>query len=195
MNQYGFKSTQCYETTDLKADPVTAKKALDAFISTGHEICSHTVTHPFLSQLTTAQVDQELADSKSFLEQLTGIPIVDFASPFGDYSESVNTEIKKYYQSHRTVDEGYNSKDNFDAYRLRVQNMTPTTTLAQYNGWLAQAKADNTWLILVYHDIVNTNPSPYGSFTSDFQQQMAALNASGLTVKTYKDALAEVQAQ
>ena len=27
------------------------------------------------------------------------------------------------YGSHRTVDEGYNSKDNFDAYRLRVQNI------------------------------------------------------------------------
>ncbi len=195
LNQYGFKTTQCYETVDLKNDPATAKKSLNAFISTGHEICSHTVSHPFLSQLTTAQVDQELANSKAYLEQLTGMPIVDFASPYGDYSESVNTEIKKYYQSHRTTDEGYNSKDNLDPYRLRVQNMTPATTLAEFQGWLNQAKADNTWLILVYHDVVNTDPSPYGSFTNDFKQQMAALKASGLTVKTYKDALADVQAQ
>lgn len=195
MNQFGFKSTQCYETTDLKIDPIAAKKTLTTFMSSGHEICSHTVTHPFLTTLTTAQVDTELSDSKNYLQSLTGTPVVDFASPYGDYNQSVNTEIKKYYQSHRTVDEGYNSKDNFNAYRLRVQNMTPATSLAQYQAWIAQAQATNTWLILVYHDVTSLNPSPYGSYTTDFQKQMTALKASGVTVKTYKAALAEVMLQ
>jgi hypothetical protein len=195
LDQYGFKTTQCFETMDLQADPVNGKANVMAFVNDGHEICSHTVTHPYLSQLTTAQVDKELADSKTYLENLIGKPVVDFASPFGDYSESVNTEIMKYYQSHRTVDEGFNSKDNFDPYRIRVQNMTPTTTLAQYQGWLDQAKADNTWLVLVYHRITNETPEAFDTPTADFKKQMAALSASGLTVKTYYDALAELKAQ
>lgn len=195
LDQYGFKSTQCFETADLKADPTTGKLNVMAFLNDGHEICSHTVTHPFLSQLTTAQVDTELADSKTYLQNLIGAPVVDFASPYGDYSESVNNEIKKYYQSHRTVDEGFNSKDNFDAYRLRVQNMTPTTTLAQFQSWLDQAKADNTWLILVYHRVTNDTPEAFDTRVPDFKQQMAALNASGLTVETMRDALAELNAQ
>ena len=28
------------------------------------------------------------------------------------YNASVNTEIAQYFQSHRTTDEGFNSKDN-----------------------------------------------------------------------------------
>ncbi len=195
LDQYGFKTTQCFETADLQADPVNSKANVMAFVNDGHEICSHTVTHPFLSRLTTAQVDQELADSKTYLENLIGKPVVNFASPYGDYSESVNTEIMKYYQSHRTVDEGFNSKDNFNLYRIRVQNMTPTTTLAQYQGWMDQAKADNTWLVLVYHRITNDAPEAFDTPTADFKQQMAALSASGLTVKTEQDALTELKAQ
>jgi hypothetical protein len=194
LKQYGFKTTQCFETMDLQANPVSGKNNVMAFVNEGHEICSHTVTHPFLSTLTTAQVDQELANSKTYLENLIGKPVVNFASPYGDYSQSVNTEIMKYYGSHRTVDEGFNSKDNFDPYRLRVQNMTPTTTLAQVQGWIAQAQADNTWLILVYHRITDT-PEAFDTKIADFKQQMAALSASGVTVKTMQDALTELKAQ
>jgi hypothetical protein len=51
LDQYGFKTTQCFETMDLQADPVNGKANVMAFVNDGHEICSHTVTHPYLSQL------------------------------------------------------------------------------------------------------------------------------------------------
>lgn len=195
LNQYGFKSTQCFETADLKADPTAGKANVMAFFNTGHEICSHTVTHPFLTTLTTAKVDQELSNSKTYLQNMIGTSVPNFASPYGDYNESVNNEIKKYYSSHRTVDEGFNSKDNFDVYRLRVQNMTPNTTLAEYQSWLNQAKADRTWLILVYHRITDNAPEAFDTRIDPFKQQMAALQASGITVLTMQQAITEVKAQ
>lgn len=194
MTQYGFKSTQCFETNSIEGTAGNTQTVM-AFKNAGHEICSHTVSHPHLTQLTSSQLTYELAHAQDYLENLIGGPVPNFASPYGDYNAVVNNEIKKYYRSHRTVDEGYNTKDNFDIYRLRVQNMTPTTTLAQLQGWINQAKADKTWLILVYHRVADSGLDPFDTYRTDFALQMQALANSGVTVKTYNDALDEVTSQ
>jgi peptidoglycan/xylan/chitin deacetylase (PgdA/CDA1 family) len=193
MGQYGFKSTQCYATSFIEGNAQAVQNVL-AFKNAGHEICSHTVTHPFLTTLNDADLDYELRHSKEYLESIIGGPVRNFASPYGDYDARVNAVIDNYYQSHRSVDEGFNSKDNFDIYRLRVQNILDTTTAAQVAAWIEQAKADNTWLILVYHRVA-ANPGPYDSYTNVFAEHMAAIAASGVTVKTYNDALGEVLPQ
>ena len=195
LNTYGFKTTQCYMTGNgvLEGNP-TAQQGVLAFFNSGHEICSHTVTHPMLTTLTEAQARYELEHSKQVLEAIIGQPVLNFASPHGDYNANVNAIIDDYYQSHRTVDEGYNSKDNFNKYRLRVQNLQSTTTLAEYQSWLDQAKATNTWLILVYHRIAN-DPEEFDTKIADFQAQMQAVQASGITVSTYQSALVETQSQ
>lgn len=194
MQSFGFKSTQCYATTFIEdvADEQAVLANAMQFKNAGHEICSHTVTHPFLTQLSAQQVDYELSHSKDYLQSAFGVTIRNFASPYGDHNAAVNQQIQQYYRSHRTVNEGYNSKDNFDVYRLRVQNMLSTTTLEEFQSWLDHAKATNTWLILVYHKVDNTGIGSFDTFLSDFQQQMGALSASGIMVKTYNDALDEV---
>ncbi|MES2630960.1 MAG: polysaccharide deacetylase family protein [Patescibacteria group bacterium] len=196
MNTRNIKSTQCFATQYIQESTV-AQQAVLKFRDTGHEICSHTITHPFLTQQTAAMLTTEVKNSQTYLKTLTGAPVKNFASPYGDYNQAVNTELKKYYRSHRTVDEGYNSKDNFDAYRVRVQNMTPTVTLAQYKAWIEQAKATKTWLVLVYHRITptGTTPDAFDTPLVNFTPQMDALVSSGVTVKTYDAALDELVPQ
>jgi peptidoglycan/xylan/chitin deacetylase (PgdA/CDA1 family) len=193
MNNLGLKSTQCYATEYVEGIPA-AVDAVKAFHNSGHEICSHTVSHPDLTTLNATDLTYQLTHSKQFLESITG-PVKNFASPFGAYNAKVNTEIKKYYRSHRTVDEGYNTKDNFNIYKIRVQNMKDTTTLAEFQSWLDKAKADKVWLVLVYHKVTAGTPGPFDTKNTDFNAQMNALKASGLTVKTYNAALDEVSAQ
>lgn len=193
LNQYGFKTTQCYATTFIEGNAQAVTDILK-FKNSGHEICSHTVTHPFLTTLNGTSLDYELQHSKQYLESIIGQPVLNFASPYGDYNANVNNVIDNYYQSHRTVDEGYNSKDNLDVYRLRVQNVLDTTSANQIKIWVEQAKADNTWLILVYHRVAS-NPGPYDSYTNVFAQHLTAIQTSGITVKTYQDALTEVRSQ
>lgn len=197
MQARSIKSTQCYATQFINGIP-TAQADVMKFKNAGHEICSHTITHPFLTQVNATQLTNELVQSRDYLRSLTGAPVNNFASPYGDYNTAVITQIKKYYRSHRTVDEGYNSKDNFDIYRVRVQNMLSTTTLAQYQSWLDQAKATNTWLVLVYHRVAPTGATDVGEFDTrvqDFGPQMDKIVASGITVKTYNDALDEIVPQ
>jgi peptidoglycan/xylan/chitin deacetylase (PgdA/CDA1 family) len=193
LSQYGFKSTMCFATEHAEGNAINSANILK-IRDAGHEICSHTVTHPFLTKMTTTQVDYELQHSKAFLENLIGKPVVDFASPYGDYNAAVNTEIMKYYQAHRTVDEGYNSKDNYNLYRLRDQNMLKGTTMAEYNTWLNTAKANNTWLILVYHRVAN-DPGDYDTSIADFKLQLQALKDSGMTIMPMDAAIKELNAQ
>lgn len=193
LNSYGFKTTHCYATQHVEGQPQQVQNVL-AFRDSGHEICSHTVSHPFLTSLNTSNLTYELSHSKDFLQSATGVTVRNFASPYGDYNAAVNNEIKKYYRSHRTVDEGYNSKDNFDIYRLRVQNVQSNTTIAEVQSWIAHAQATNTWLILVYHRVAN-DPGQFDSYVTDFAAQLQAIQNSGITVKTYNDALDEVTAQ
>lgn len=194
LNQYGFKTTQCYATRYIEGKPKAITDGVKAFYNSGHEICSHTVSHPFMTSLNSTDLTYELEHSKTYLENLVGVPVRNFATPYGDYDARVVNEIKKHYQSHRSVDEGYNSKDNFDSYNIRVQNILSTTTADQVNRWIAKAQADKTWLVLVYHRVAN-DPGPYDSYIDDFAAQLSVIKASGITVMTYQDALTETTSQ
>lgn len=194
LNQYGYKSTQCYATSFIEGQSQAVINGVLAFKNAGHEICSHTVTHPFLTSLNATALDYELSHAKAYLESLIGEPVVNFASPYGDYNATVNAAIGTYYQSHRTVDEGFNSKDNYDLYRLRVQNILDTTTAAQVQAWVDQAIADKTWLILVYHRVA-TNPGPYDTTPALFNQQLQAIQQSGIAVVTMQQGIVETRAQ
>ncbi len=195
LNLYGLKATHCNATQYVEGIPAQVTN-LQTYVAHGQEICSHTVSHPSLLQATTAQLTYELTHSQTFLKSITGQSVSNFSSPFGEYNAAINTEIAKYYSSHRTTDEGYNSKDNFDAYRLKVQNMQQDTTLAEFQSWVNKAKQDKTWLILVYH-VVNTSPSleQFDTKKVDFDAQMAWLSTAGVTVQRWDQSLAEVKAQ
>jgi peptidoglycan/xylan/chitin deacetylase (PgdA/CDA1 family) len=194
LSQHGFKSTQCYATSFIEGQSQAVINGVKAFANAGHEICSHTVTHPLLTTMSDADLLYELQHSKQYLESLIGKPVPNFASPYGDYDARVNNVIDGLYGSHRTVDEGFNSKDNYDKYRLRVQNILDTTTAAQVADWVTQAKADKTWLILVYHRVAS-NPGPYDTTPALFAAQMQAIKNSGVPVKTMAEALALTQSQ
>jgi hypothetical protein len=105
--------------------------------------------------------------------------------------------MKKYYTAHRSVDAGFNSKDNFNAYNILVQNINPSTTTAQVASWVAKAKADKTWLVLVYHQVENTVAAGDSDAvsTSNLDAQLNAVKASGVQVKTMTQALTAVKSQ
>lgn len=194
LNQYGFKTTHCFATQYIEGNPGQVAN-VNAFSTTGHEICSHSVTHPDLTTLNAAQLDYEISHPKTYLASITGQPISGFATPYGAYNATVLNALGQYYDVHRTVDEGYNTKDSLNVMKLRVQNMTPQVTLAQFKEWVNKAKADKTWLILVYHRVAATNPEAYDTPKADFDQQMAWLSTQNVTIATMRDAAVETQAQ
>ncbi len=169
---------------------------IKALHNAGNEIGSHSVNHPDLTSLTASQADSELKDSQTYLQNLLGIAVPNYAAPYGAYNNDVVTDAANYYQSYRTTISGYNAKNNFDRNAIMVQNLVNTTTLAEVQSWIAQAQATNTWLVLVYHQ-VDTAPSAgdYNTYPSDFDAQLQAIKSSGIAVETVAQALAELEPQ
>lgn len=195
MKELGFKSNQFYATSFIKNPSVSnPRELIQRFTAAGHEIGSHTVSHPDLTTLSMADSNAELRDSQIYLQNFLGKPVKYFATPYGAYNSAVKEQIMSYYSVHRTVDAGYNSKDNFDISRLKVQNVLSTTTTSELAGWVKKAKADKTWLILVYHR-VGPNPGPYDTTTYKFKQQLNAIKNNQVPVKTITGALSEITPQ
>ncbi|MGE0304936.1 MAG: polysaccharide deacetylase family protein, partial [Acidimicrobiia bacterium] len=194
LQAHGKTGTFYVLSGEINVDPYMSAAQILSLKNAGMEIGSHTISHPHLPQLSSAQQDAELQQSRATLEALIGEPVPNFCSPYGEYDANVLTKIKAVYGSHRTVNEGVNTKANTDPYQLLVRNVYNTTTRAEVEGWLAEAKAQNGWVILVFHNIV-ANPDTYDSSPAMFEQYLQAVDQSGITVKTIAGALAEVRPQ
>jgi peptidoglycan/xylan/chitin deacetylase (PgdA/CDA1 family) len=196
LQKYGFHSTQ-YLLSGNTSDPEYMNQSMMlALKNAGEEIASHTVDHQDLVPLTAAQQKSELNDSKTSLQSWTGATVTDFASPYGSTDQNVMTNIKKYYSSHRGVVTGFNSKNYFNAYDIKVQDVTSTTSLEQIQAWVDQAANTKTWLVLVYHQ-VSDNPAAgdYNTTPAQLDAHFNAIKNSGITVETVAQALAELKPQ
>lgn len=197
LNKYGVNATFYLLTETIDYPDYMTVGMMQSLKNAGNELDSHTVSHPHLPQLTVAQMDQELSGSQSQLRQWFGASVADdFASPYGEYNATVLNEVKKFYRSHRSTDEGFNSKDNFDIYNIKVQNILYSTPASQVQAWVEQAQREHTWLVLVYHEVATAVEDPtYSISPADLDAQLAAIKVSGIAVRTVGQALDEIQAQ
>lgn len=231
LTAHGMKSTQYLNSqpiVDNYADYMTYNDVKD-FYTQGHELAWHTQTHADLTTLTDAQVDAELSLPANFTAGLNavGVPVTlpnfaNFATPYGAYNAStwsqtpgtavstqvtadpmyVINKIMAKFSSHRSTDVGFNTKGSFNANNIVVQNIEKTTTAANVQAWIDQAKASNAWLVLVYHEVYNTPDTAvpakdraYDVTTTELNAQLDAIKTSGISVETVAQALAEIRAQ
>ena len=117
--------------------------------NSGMEIGSHSVTHPDMTKLSQAALIKEMSQSRQVLQNTIGVPVTDFAYPEGIYNANTIAVGKQYYQSQRNSDGGFNTKDQLDLTRLKIQAVYNGTTPAQVKAWIDQAKTQKTWLILL----------------------------------------------
>ncbi|MCY9844263.1 polysaccharide deacetylase family protein [Vibrio caribbeanicus] len=87
------------------------------------EIGGHTVTHPHLNQLTSAEQEQEIYDNKVALESMIGKRLTSFAYPYGSLNEdSQNIASKIGYQYAVATDSGpiHIHSDEFQIRRIAI---------------------------------------------------------------------------
>lgn len=197
FKKYGFKTTEFIPTGLINTPGYMTPTQLRSLHAAGEEIGSHTVTHTDMLTETPTQWITEFSKSKQQLQNWIGTPVTDFAYPNGLYSKQTTAYAKKYYASTRGVEDGLNSKDNFNPYDIKVQNIFDTTTTAQVADWVKQAKATHTWLVLVYHSVDSTTGAgdDFNVTPTQLDAQFAAIKASGLPVMTYQQALQQAKLQ
>ena len=99
LNQYGIKGTfnlnsqlmrEQFSWTHpcgmqvTRLSPEQAKHLYD-----GHEVASHTLTHPYMQELSDEELYRQLKTDKEALEQLFGREVTGFAVPFDYYDDRI----------------------------------------------------------------------------------------------------------
>lgn len=108
LDRFGMRAT-LFVPTDYIGGGAMAWPGIDEWVGTGHEqeltpmswddtreladagweIGSHTKSHPHLTELTDAEMDEELAGSRRVCEEMLDRPCSSLAYPYGDYDARV----------------------------------------------------------------------------------------------------------
>lgn len=211
LDQYGFKSTQFVPTGDMISNRnpdgyVWSAAQIKNVYQRGHEIAGHSVTHPMMTTLTARQLQQETVNNKTTLDNAIGVrgKVVSFAEPYGDYNSTViNAIFAAGFTNARSVDVGYNTKNDLMASNIHVQNIKLTTTFAEFKSWVDLAIANKYYLNLVFHEVSDQGDSSdpdgdaYRVTTSMHRQMIEYLNAqkANITVETQAQAMSELSSQ
>src|ERR1700677_3746361 len=94
----------------------------------GFDIGCHSMTHPYLSDLADSDLDREIAEAKSKLEEIIGRPVHHFSCPGGRWSPSVAAVARQAgYHSVTTsrIAANHPQKDLFQSSRVVVMRNLP----------------------------------------------------------------------
>ena len=134
---------------------------INAIAAAGHEIAGHTLTHPDLTTVSAAQVQQEICGGRTQLQSY-GFNPVSFAYPYGAYNAAVEAVAKSCYANARTVG-GVNcpgcpnseTTPPQDAWAIRSpDSLQSNTSLAMIEKLVTDAEnSGGGWVPLVIHQI------------------------------------------
>jgi peptidoglycan/xylan/chitin deacetylase (PgdA/CDA1 family) len=132
----------------------------------GHEIGSHTLTHPNMSALgdsDLAAAEKELKDSRDSIEKrLPGRKCLTLAWPFNRYNAKVEDIAAKYYISARQGEGVLEVASPHDLYATR--SVPFTDTAEQMDRIADTAIQKGRWLIELLHRV---HPTPYSLTYTD----------------------------
>ncbi|OGL46399.1 MAG: hypothetical protein A2W05_10265 [Candidatus Schekmanbacteria bacterium RBG_16_38_10] len=99
--------------------PLMGWRELQEIVKGGVTIGSHTINHPWLTQLNSDEAKREVGESKKSLEDRLGMPINHFAYPYGDLNQPIVDMVKDAgYVTACSVRAGFNMK-NTDPFILK----------------------------------------------------------------------------
>lgn len=131
LNQYGLKGTFNLNSALMENEfawthdsgLVVKRLRPDEIVTlyAGHEIASHTLTHPYMDSLTKDEILHELKKDKANLENWFGTEIKGFAVPFYFYSDLIAQCVKEAgFKYARISAESYSFSPQDDYYHWKA---------------------------------------------------------------------------
>jgi hypothetical protein len=112
----------------------------------GHEIGSHTWSHPGLTKLAAEEVDAEFSKAYDAIKKEMGFPPLTLAYPFNQFTPEIESNALKYYVACRD-------------YQIGVGGQR--STVEWLNAWADQQVNGRKWGVVMAHAI----GSGYAAFT------------------------------
>lgn len=197
-----IKSTQYILGDHYGEVQYLSEKQVKSMHQAGHEIASHSMTHPNLTTLTADELDWELGESDRLLTNKFG-DMREFATPLGANDDMVLQHIKKYYRSHRNTvgdptngvaDNDINVRETFDPYQINAYTVRNTTTAEDIHNLVEYTKQRKGWLILTYHQ-VDDSDAHYAVTKAMLDEHLALVKQSGLRTPVMGQVLDAIEAK
>jgi peptidoglycan/xylan/chitin deacetylase (PgdA/CDA1 family) len=152
----------------------------------GWELGAHSNSHPLMTKIPASQQQAEVSKSKQAFTA-HGLSATSFATPYGDYSNTVLATIAKEYESHRGFHDVGHNPWPYSEYLLKVQQVQAGVTVQQVQQYIDSAIDKKRWLVLVFHDIQDnpsTDPEAYEYSPADLEAIAAYVKLKGVSVTT-----------
>lgn len=149
----------------------------------GHDVGSHTITHPHLTQINEAQVKHEVCGSRQDM-QANGIrDPASFAYPFGTYNATVERVVRECgftnarggggISSSNTVPgppyrERLSAADPFAVRTIAVDGKAPMKLADLERFVRATAAKGGGWLPITFHNVCDSYAADYGSCMASY---------------------------
>ena len=148
LAQYGFraiqflvvdllgKSNDWEQTLGEVPEPLMDAVQVREWIAAGHEVGSHSLTHPYLTRLSLACAREEISASKKKLEDFFGVAVEHFCYPYGDWNPQVRDLVSEVgYRTACTTDFGVN---NSDVSRFELKRITARYRSRNLKTWFGR---------------------------------------------------------
>jgi peptidoglycan/xylan/chitin deacetylase (PgdA/CDA1 family) len=127
-------------------EPLMDAAQVREWLAAGHDIGSHSLTHPFLTRVPTDRGCEEIFASKKKLEDLFGRAVEHFCYPYGDWNEAVRDLVAEAgYRTACTTEFGVNDAGTSPFALKRIT--------ARYRSW--NWKEARAWLARCWHALSN----------------------------------------
>jgi peptidoglycan/xylan/chitin deacetylase (PgdA/CDA1 family) len=197
LQQYGMKATFYVITGYIGVNSAyMTQPELQTIYNDGDEIGGHTVLHPYLTQVSTAEAKRELCQSRDTLLNW-GFPVTNFAYPYSDYNATVEGLVQQCGYNSGRLDENLVSPGSCgdcdvtdtlplpDVYAINTPDSVQTNwTLANLESVVTSAKGAGGWLPIVFHHVCENNCDTYSTTPEIFSAFLAWLQNQNVAVKT-----------
>lgn len=152
LEKYGY-----HGTFNLVTDWVTDWNGWKTISEAGHEIASHTVSHPNFSEASAEQQAYELEKSKVLIEQNIGRECITMVYPY--CVRGIDSIVANYYIAARICCESFSSPSPQNMYAIASRCIGSESkylrTADDFNKWAELAVKENGWCVYLIHGIDN----------------------------------------
>jgi peptidoglycan/xylan/chitin deacetylase (PgdA/CDA1 family) len=148
LQEFGLKATFFiisgligkYISESSGKTPMMSAQQLHELVSLGHEIGSHTVTHPVLTQIPLEDAREEISRSKLSLEDMISSPIVSFAYPKGFFNQNLRNLVSEAgFENAVTIKEALLDNQDTDWLLLPRVGIDENVKWIQFRGKVSRA--------------------------------------------------------
>jgi oligosaccharide reducing-end xylanase len=167
FDQFGFKLT-LFTVTSTSWGWLANWSGLQKAASEGHEIASHTITHPNFSTLADSLQKQELELSQDTIDaHIPGRQCITIAYPY--CATGNNALVAQYYIAARGCSGQIVSKTPSDFMNISsfVCGDQGLNTVSAIESEANSAAATNGWCVYLIHGINGTEPGAYSPISQD----------------------------